>query len=174
MSEKKAAKKPIYAIVRYSDNVAPKEGTISAHGKVLKEHGYVWVGKFGKTMGQVKMARLLSQIKKDIDTYLFLVRSVKGDQNIIVARLVDIQKYIPPEELDKVPQYYRGKKRFVGVWFKVTEFWEGDIQLLRSLIVSSSGMFAFHALSGSMAGMFFVKPLEDFSLSEAKLKKLSF
>lgn len=32
--------------LRFADNIAPKEGTIAEHEKIIDELGYVWYGKF--------------------------------------------------------------------------------------------------------------------------------
>ena len=43
------SKEPLIKTValRFSDNFAPDEGTISVHRNLIKENGYVWYGKLG-------------------------------------------------------------------------------------------------------------------------------
>lgn len=175
MVKENVVKSPTHLVVRYSDNFAPKgEGTISVHGKILKEHGYVWLGKFGKPMGRERMTMFLKQIQEGKNSYIFLVRSGKRDQQIIVGRFADVRRTLQKDDLKKVPKYYCDKGKMIGVWFKIKQFWAVGIELLNSLIGTSSGIPVSHSLHCSLAGMFFVKTAKDFSLTKAGAKKMNF
>ena len=38
--------------LRFADNIAPKDGTIAEHEKIIERYGFVWYGKFGARVSE--------------------------------------------------------------------------------------------------------------------------
>ena len=58
--------------LRFADNIAPQEGTIVEHEKIVDELGYVWYGKFGARVSDKNKSVILASEDKRI----FLIHSV--------------------------------------------------------------------------------------------------
>lgn len=52
--------------LRFADNIAPKEGTIAEHEKIIDELGYVWYGKFGTKVSEKNKSVVLESEDKRI------------------------------------------------------------------------------------------------------------
>ncbi len=51
--------------MRFSDHVAPADGTILEHEKILEKEGYVWYGKFGARISlQSKNTIMSNDVKR--------------------------------------------------------------------------------------------------------------
>src|SRR5262245_2723838 len=92
----RATPENVHLLVRYRD---PPEGidTIGEHEKLLRVHGAVWFGKFGKAVGGGSVDRMQDQIARGVPTYLYLTtRTAEG--RLIVHRGVieQFQASAPP------------------------------------------------------------------------------
>jgi len=174
MKNDQAPENRYHLLIRFSDNVAPPEGTIEAHGNILAKHGYVWLGKFGKTIAAAKRNEILSQIDRKVKSYLLLAKSIRASSDIVVGELEDVRRTLPESELSKVPEYYRKNTTQVGAWFKIRKFWTVDKNVLRKFTIRSSGFPAFQSISEGMATFFFLIADADFELTKAGARKLPY
>lgn len=157
-----------HVLLRYSDNLAPHEGVIFHHNQVIKEHGFVWMGKFGKPVSDSKLDILKRQIEDKKPAYVFLVKKDNKEYSVIAGEIESFSKTLTKEELNKVPAYYREKSRNVGIWFKIKRFHPLDNSILNKIFISSSGASALQTLPYSMAGYFLVKLESHTSIKDFK------
>ncbi len=117
--------------LRFADNIAPKDGTIAEHEKIIEQFGYVWYGKFG--------ARVSEKARNDImsadDKRVLLIHS--GTSKRYWLRVDDISYETP--ELSGIPEYYRDIAGTVKTWFRVTQIEKADKSVMAKCTVSSSG-----------------------------------
>ncbi|MBQ1735273.1 MAG: hypothetical protein II038_10395 [Lachnospiraceae bacterium] len=52
--------------LRFADNIAPKDGTVAEHEKIIKQNGYAWYGKFGARVSERVKAEILAAADKKI------------------------------------------------------------------------------------------------------------
>ncbi len=107
-----------HVLMRYSDRLAPPEGTIIAHNQVTKTHGYVWMGKFGRPIAQSTIDILNEQIKNHMPTYLFLAQTSGKEYTVTAGELAETSRSLNPNESSKVPKYYRNEHKKIGGWLK--------------------------------------------------------
>lgn len=155
-----------YIILRYSDKLAPPPGTIKLHEEVIKKHGSVWLGKFGRRISDQVVDRLKNQIKAQKPTYIFLTQALGKQKFMIHAGLLEnIERKI--DEQDLIPQYYHDRSDRISTWFRISRFMKLSPKVLTVLIGRSSGVPIFRTLSQTVAAMLLVslkqnEKLEDY------------
>ena len=116
--------------LRFADNIAPSEGTIAEHEKLIQQIGYVWYGKFG--------ARISDKVRLEImskgSTRILLIHS--GTTNRYWLHVNEISYDTP--DLSGVPEYYRDIAETIKTWFKVTHIEKADKNVMSKCIVTSS------------------------------------
>lgn len=117
--------------LRFADNIAPKDGTIAEHGKVIDEFGYVWYGKFGAKVSEKISALILEPECRKI----LLIHS--GTNNRYWLQIEDVSYRTP--EMKAIPEYYRDIAGTVKTWFKVIKIEKAEKGVMGKCIVSSSG-----------------------------------
>ena len=65
--------------LRFSNNFAPKEGTISAHEAVIAEKGFVWYGKLGSRISRKAKADIL----ENNDPRILLIHSGADRKSVV-------------------------------------------------------------------------------------------
>lgn len=117
--------------LRFSNNFAPDEGTISAHSMLISEIGHVWYGKLG--------ARVSNKAKTDIlaceRPRILLIHS--GAVGRYWAYIDKIQNETPPK--NEIPEYYRDRAENFATWFRILRFEEAPRNILSQCYVVSSG-----------------------------------
>ena len=108
--------------LRFSDNYASKEGTISLHNEIIKRNGFVWYGKFGSGISKEIKEELLNLEEPRI----LLISS--GTSKRYWAFIEDIKSVI--DDFDNVPEYYRDDVNRIKCWFKVTRFEKADNNIM--------------------------------------------
>ena len=117
--------------LRFSDNFAPKAGTIYEHKKMIQEHGYVWYGKLGaKVSDKVRVDILNNDCPK-----ILLIHSGKSFR--YWAYITEITKETPP--LYDIPEYYREKTNEFKTWFRVVRIVEANKNVMSACKIASSG-----------------------------------
>lgn len=149
-----------HLIVRYADLYAPSGGTVAAHKAVLKRLGFVWLAKFGRTIGASRIAAIDAQARSEVPTYVFLVKKEAGHYLATACKIERCVKELTGAERKYIPDYYRSTWS-VGAWFKVVEMEAFPPSALNRLIVVSSARPVSEVLSGSMAGAFIVRAEGD-------------
>ena len=135
--------------IRFSDNFAPKDGTIDAHEKIIKTYGHVWFGKIGN--------RKIS--KKVIDEIFSkgpaTILMIKTQSKIhYLAKVEAIFESCPEPQL--IPEYYRNMRNDCANWFKITEFRPVSEEELKHFY-TSSGNTIFDIFKKSMGSYFIVE-----------------
>ena len=116
--------------LRFSDNYAPKEGTINLHNEVIERNGYVWYGKFGSGISKSIKEELLNLEEPKI----LLISS--GTNKRFWAYIDDIQSEI--DDFDNVPAYYRNDVNKIKCWFKIIRFEKADNNIMSSCFLRST------------------------------------
>lgn len=117
--------------LRFSDNIAPKDGTISEHRKIIDHIGYVWYGKFGAKVSETVRNMIMSSENKRI----LLIHSGTIKRYWLY---IDAISYTCPER-NAIPEYYREIAESVKTWFKVIQIEDADRKVMAKCTVSSSG-----------------------------------
>jgi hypothetical protein len=166
---KKKRDRTDHILLRYSDNIAPLEGTIKAHEEVIKKNGSVWMGKFGKRAGKPIFMTFKDQIANKEPAYVFMIKSGgnRKSYTIHAAVVEDISFDNPDRKL--IPKYYANKLWMVKSWFKISKFIKLDQEILRTLIGKTSMLPILGSVRKSMAGMMYVtlsnkKNIKDFKI----------
>lgn len=138
--------------IRFNNNFAPPEGTISAHESILQECGYVWYGKIGKNISNNNIQNIMESPQKRI----LLINTTQKE--CYWAYINDIRTDI---DVDEIPPYYRDKKKDIGTWFRIMKFEKHDLSLLKDMRVISSGKLLSEAIAHSMSPMFAIESEEE-------------
>ena len=117
--------------LRFADNIAPSEGTIAEHEKVIGELGYVWYGKFGARVSDKNKSVILASEEKRI----LLIHS--GTSKRYWLHIEDISYETP--ELTAIPEYYRDIAGTIKTWFKVTKIEKAEKGVMAKCTIASSG-----------------------------------
>ncbi len=156
-----------HVLIRYSDNFAPKSGTIKLHADIIEKYKFVFMGKFGKGVSKNKLSELKKQIKAGVSTFVFLLKSVKGnDKYIVHAGLIE-DICVKVDEICLVPEYYASKTNNIKSWFKISQIYKlNPNKILQTLCGSSSKLPIILSLSKSMAGLMYVTLKEGENITD--------
>lgn len=116
--------------LRFADNIAPQEGTIAEHEKIVDELGYVWYGKFGARVSDKNKSVILASEDKRI----LLIHS--GASKRYWLHIEDISYETP--ELTAIPEYYRDMAGTIKTWFKVTKIEKAEKGVMAKCTIASS------------------------------------
>lgn len=117
--------------LRFADNIAPQDGTIAEHERIIESQGFVWYGKFGSRISEkARSAVMASDCKR--------VLLIHSGTNKRYWLHVDEISYDTPE-LHCIPEYYRELAGTVKTWLKVTRIEKADKSVMAKCTVSSSG-----------------------------------
>ena len=125
--------------VKYTDRLAPSEGTVAAHAEVLNNRGYVWFGKVGRRIGADRAEVLKEQSRHGTRTFLVLVRTTQQPFTFHLCEIDDILFDLPRDELAAAPDYYARLESPPSTWFRVTRILPLDSSLASDITVTSSG-----------------------------------
>lgn len=115
--------------LRFSDNFAPKTGTIEEHRKVISKKGYVWYGKLGN--------KISPKIFKEI--------LAKGPVKVLFIKASSPERYwmtleeVSYEKQDIHPDYYGQEAVHMNTWLKITNIEPADPNILERCIIPSTG-----------------------------------
>lgn len=117
--------------LRFADNIAPLDGTIAEHEKIIRKYGYVWYGKFGtKVSEKVRSEIMVIDVRR--------VLLIHSGTNKRYWLHIDEISYETPES-SGIPEYYRDIADTVRTWFRVTKIEKADKSVMAKCTVSSSG-----------------------------------
>ena len=136
--------------LRFSDNYAPKEGTIKLHQEIINTNGYVWYGKFGNTLSQKNIDLLMSQP----DRRILLIKS--GFPERYWAYFEEIKKE-KPQDVENIPEYYRENTDKIRCWFKIKKIDKAENNVMSKFIISSSKMPLSEASKHSLNPYFIIE-----------------
>ena len=138
--------------LRFANNFAPAEGTISAHESVIEKRGFAFYGKKGARISEKARNIVLANDEPRI----LLIHS--GATARYWAFISDIQ-YTQPS-YDEFPDYYAGIASSFKTWFKVVRFEKADKNILTKCIVLSSQNLLSEASKYSMSPYFMIEVKE--------------
>ncbi len=135
--------------LRFSNNFAPRCGTIESHQAVIDKWGYVWYGKLG-----AKVSALVGkEILENTSPKILLIHS--GSTDRYWAYVTDIQWNTP--SVEQIPEYYRHISDKFNTWFRVIRFEEAPKDILSKCYVASSGAVLSNASKRSMNPYFIIR-----------------
>jgi hypothetical protein len=117
--------------LRFSDNYAPKEGTIKLHQNLIEKYGYVWYGKFGNSISK-EMKTILLENK---DKRFLLIKSGGIDRYWIYYETVESKI----SDNIHIPEYYRNNTDKIGAWFKVIAIKKAENNIMGKCIITATG-----------------------------------
>jgi hypothetical protein len=152
-------KSPIHLLLRFSDSRLKEGDTIAAHNAVVQGHGAVWFGKMGSPVSQLHIDELNEQIKREIPTFVYLVKGNRRKTTAYKARLVLSTRVYPKEEQELIPPYYRDHDipRYVKFWVKIGEITLITLDELNQMQVASSVLPLAESLVKSSTGHFIIR-----------------
>lgn len=135
--------------IRFSDNFAPKEGTIAAHESLIKSNGYVWYGK----MGSHRMSpHVIEEVMKNGEATILLIHTQSRIHYL--AKVKEIKEKCPEPSL--IPSYYRDRLSDFANWFKIVSFEPVGEETLKEFY-TSGGNTIFDIYKKSMGSYFVVE-----------------
>lgn len=117
--------------LRFADMIAPQDGTIVEHEKIIDKLGYVWYGKFGARVSDKNKSVILASEDKRI----LLIHS--GTSRRYWLYIEDITYDTP--EMTAIPAYYRHIAGTIKTWFKVTKIEKAEKDVMGRCTIVSSG-----------------------------------
>ncbi|WP_282923683.1 hypothetical protein [Mediterraneibacter massiliensis] len=149
------SKEPLIKTValRFSDNFAPDEGTISVHRNLIKENGYVWYGKLGAAVSN----KVIAEIMDNEAPRILLIHS--GKSNRYWAFIDRVQHEAPKKS--EIPEYYRDIAGKFNTWFRVTDISDAENNVMSKCIVVSSGDTLSNVSKHSMSPYFIINFQQD-------------
>lgn len=139
--------------LRFSDNYAPKEGTIYHHNKIISDYGFVWYGKFGNNISSKIANELL-----ELPTKKFLLIKSGGQERYWVY-FDDFQNKMPP--LEFIPSYYRKDTDRIKCWFRIIKFEKAESNIMTKCNIFSTGQVLSLASKYSMSPYFVINYSEE-------------
>lgn len=120
-------------VLRYSTNI--EKECIKKHSEILEENGYCWFGK----IGNIPSEKIMRSVFNEETGYLLLYK--KG-----AAYLCVLGGYTTDCPVENVPQYYKENGISPTVYFKLLSIEPCAQNVLRNIVVKSTGLFAEDAL----------------------------
>lgn len=141
--------------LRFADNFAPPEGTVTTHNTMIKNRGYVWYGKIGCALSKATIQMIMDNQPAKI----LLIHS--GTQKRYWAYVDAITRDFPGE--GEFPEYYKDKAQQIKAWIKMTKIEDAPKDILSKCRVLSSGELLSHSSRYSMSPYYriFVEDTEE-------------
>lgn len=162
-------KKFLALVVRYSDNPSFSKGldTIEEHNKIYKNEGYFFLGKLGRSIGEINIKKFSDD--SFVRNIILVKKNRSKSYEFYIARLEGIYKELPSLKL--VPEYYRDNK-YISAWFKiVSPLKKMNDDEVAEWIIKSSGFPLRETMSRSMAGFFISTKGSPISPTQIQPKK---
>lgn len=151
--------KNIHFLLRYSNRLANGADTLAEHQAIIKQHGSVWLGKFGIGMGY----RFAELAKKQIDNktpcilYLMNGSKLSAKSNVIDLTAASSSRgELLTRDPNLTPLYYRDKK--CSVWFKLNTMEEVSSQEVINLRLYNNP--AFPPSAAGMRGLVYLTHID--------------
>lgn len=137
-------------VLRFSDNFAPKSGTIAEHEKIINRSGFVWYGKLGNRISPKVFESILNN----------------GPAKILMIKASSSERYwatleeVSYERQSLHPEYYGFETTRMNTWLKITKFETAESDILEKCIILSTGNKLSDIYKKSMGSYFNVEILE--------------
>ena len=123
------------------------------HMKLIKENGFVWFCRFGKS----------NLVLKSINKYgnlVFVKDSVKNGNK---RYLLEFSEISPTPPQTGYPEYYNSVDKYKSLWFKVNSITELDSEIFDSSFHLSSSGGNLSSAYRSMCNSFYITCNKDFN-----------
>jgi hypothetical protein len=149
--------KHLHLVVRFSDTMFGMEDVVSIHNQVVAKQGYVWFGKLGQAISQMRVDWLNKQVGKKIPTYLYLVKGNRRKSTAYRTDLLAISRE-SPEGKGFYPAYYAEKEllKHMKTWMKIGQIESIEMSEMNGLKAISSIFPISETLARSSSGYFLV------------------
>ena len=140
----------------YSATSYPSGGNARSR-EYLAAQGYVWVAKFGRSIGLSRILALQKQIESGRPTFLVLLTSSRKSTSQTRGAAFQIRQVVPGSPLSGdpgVPPYYSKFPLPATTWFRATKCIPLQATHLEGMRVPGSTMAIMETLATSMAGAF--------------------
>ena len=134
--------------LRYSDNFAPKDGTIACHQRLIDENGFVWYGKIGTPLSD----KVINNLMSNKNPKVLLIKSGGADRHW--AYIESIVKNAP---IKGYPDYYKEKAAAMKCWLKIIKIEKADRKVMSECVVISSGQLLSGVSKHSMSPYFIIE-----------------
>src|SRR5690242_2347141 len=104
--DKLVREQSIHLAVRFADSLFDIRNVVERHTEVLRQHGRVWLGKFGAPPGRATIDTLNSQISDGHITWVWLLSSGAGGRRVYRGEIESVSHSVPEREGVLVPRYY--------------------------------------------------------------------
>ena len=132
--------------LRFSDNFAPKDGTMAEHQKIISTNGYVWYGKLGNKISP----KVMHEILKNGPVQIVFIKSGSSDR--FLADLIDVSY----ERQTVHPAYYGNDATFMKTWLKLSNIQKVDNDILDNCSIASTGKKINDILKKTMGSYFII------------------
>lgn len=139
--------------LRYSENFAPKDGTIMEHKKLIEKRGYVFWGKLGSRVSEKNRELVLAEKNPRI----LLIHS--GGTQRYWAQIEDIVFDTPG--FSDFPEYYHALADKFKTWFKIVKIQDAPKNILSQCYVVSSGVLLGSVSKHSMSPYYVIDYRSD-------------
>lgn len=139
--------------LRFADSIAPKDGTIAEHEKIIEQYGFVWYGKFGARVSEKIIREIVSTEGKKV----LLIHS--GTSKRYWLHIDEISDKTPDKYA--IPEYYRDIAGTIKTWFKVTRIEKAEKDVMKKCTVISSGRPLSSTSKNSMSPFFIIDYEEE-------------
>jgi hypothetical protein len=103
--------RPVHVLLRFSDKLFQVGDAMTAHQELIKRHGAVWLGKFGRPMAQRRADDLNEQIRGGVTTRVYLVQRARSGYVLYEGTVDRFAFAVPPSETRLIPPYYVEKSK---------------------------------------------------------------
>lgn len=135
--------------LRFSEQIAPKDGTIANHQRIIDSLGYVWYGKMGTPVA----SKVAEEILDNETPKILLIRS--GHIERYWAYISEISREKP--NYKEFPEYYHNISDKFNTWFKVVKFEEAPKNIMSHCYIESSNNTLAVASKASMSPYFIIR-----------------
>lgn len=127
--------------------------TISAHRKVIEQHGRVMFAKIGKGLGNSFLEQLNGQTGKGLPTYLFLATHEGWNKpfGMYQCELVHVHTQLNADMEAFVPSYMQQSIQNVSTWFEIRTIARLSREESNRIYVLTSGREITSAIRGTTA-----------------------
>ena len=149
--------KHLHLVVRFSDTMFGMGDVVSLHNQIVSEQGFVWFGKLGQTISEMRINWINEQVEKKIPTHLYLVKGNRKKSTAYRANLLAISRD-EPENKKGYPAYYAEKEllQYIKVWMKIEKIEAIDMAEMSKLKALNSIFPIAETLARSSSGYFLV------------------
>lgn len=148
----KIQKDNIYHLIKINTN---KIDFLQEHEPFLHENGYVWFGRYGKREFKIN----IKEDEKSI--YIILKDAIPSTNKTFICEVVEISDHVPE---GGYPKYYETFLDDIKQWFKVTNIYEMNTDLLYEKFISNKSGKEAKSVLRSMTPIAILRAIDDIEI----------